>query len=218
MLYPDSIFNTILIWGKNLNLLRISWISNNISTCLIGVLRRIIGKNSNFPWEKKKKRFCLILQERDTKIVQTEQEYLMAVQVSLEVCETMFLWCLFGRSFPSRISAYWAFGFYLFCFTLAKIIYQTSGRGTVAVFLSGPSPGMQETQALLTASNHIGQIPAICICRPALLRWGFSDHNDYRPCLFLYKTNQEGGEKLNSIVINYFNLCPFLEVSLHDKP
>lgn len=38
------------------------------------------------------------------------------------------------------------------------------------------------------------------------------------PVSFVYKTTQEGGEKLNSIVINYFGLCPFLEVNLHDKP
>lgn len=38
------------------------------------------------------------------------------------------------------------------------------------------------------------------------------------PVSFVYKTTQEGGEKLNSIVINYFGSCPFLEASLHDKP
>lgn len=54
MMHSDSIFKTILFWGKSLNLLRISLISSNnsVSTRLTGVLRRITGKNSNFPWEK----------------------------------------------------------------------------------------------------------------------------------------------------------------------
>lgn len=54
MLHPDSIFKTILFEGMSLNLLRISLISSNnsVSTCLTGVLRRMTGKTSNFPWEK----------------------------------------------------------------------------------------------------------------------------------------------------------------------
>lgn len=42
MLHPDSIFNTILIWGKSLNFFRVSLITynnNSVITCCTGVLR-----------------------------------------------------------------------------------------------------------------------------------------------------------------------------------
>lgn len=38
------------------------------------------------------------------------------------------------------------------------------------------------------------------------------------PVSFRDKNTQERGEKLNNMEINYFGSCPFLEVSLRDKP
>lgn len=107
ILHPDSILKTILTWGKSLNLLRIYLINSNssVSTCLTGVLRRIIGKNSKFPWvkkEKNKKKFVCFCENREKKEFKQNKNIWW-------LCRSlwnMLLWCLFGRSFPSWVSAY----------------------------------------------------------------------------------------------------------------